>query len=398
MDIFYINIFYITVTFLTLLAMLADPAAALDAARAALAGWWGNVLPALLPFFIISDILSGCGLIRAFGVWLTPLMQPLFRLPGAAAVALLLGFFAGAPTGAAVTASLRAQGLITRNQGERMLAFCNNTSPLYLLITASSLLGSPTAGLLLAAVQYPINLAFGLALRFFAARDAASKAADTAQSYASPLALWLAGWQELAATPTPPLGQLLKSAAGRALSTIGMIGAFMLIFNLLIMALAHFGLNSLITAALCPVASLLGLPKGALSALSNGLFEMTLGLQSLSQSSLALYDRVLAAAAILGWAGFSIHVQIAGVCSHTDLTLRYYLPCRALHALLATLILRAASGYVSINSSTLPATGYPLWLALPGAMLAPVVLLLIILLLLAFLPALGQSLFHTPHR
>lgn len=389
MNIFHINIFYITITFLTLLAMLADPAAALAAARAALAGWWNNVLPALLPFFIISDILTGCGLIRAFGVWLTPLMQPLFRLPGAAAVALLLGFFAGAPTGGAVTASLRAQGLVTRNQGERMLAFCNNTSPLYLLITASSLLGDPTVGLLLAAVQYPINLAFGLALRFFATRDASKSPTP-----ASLPALWLAGWQELAATPTPPLGLLLKSAACRALSTIGMIGAFMLIFNLLIMALTHFGVNRLIITALYPIASLLGLPTNSLFALSDGLFEMTLGLQSLSQSNLALYDKVLAAAAILGWAGLSIHVQIAGVCSHTDLTLRYYLPGRALHTLLAPFILRAISSYVSINSSTLPTTGCPLWLALPGAMLAPVVLLLIILLLLAFGQSLAFSLLH----
>lgn len=388
MKIFNSNIFYIITAFCTLLAMLANPAAALSAAQSALASWWSNVLPALLPFFIISDILSRCGLVRAFGVWLTPLMQPLFRLPGAAGVALLLGFFAGAPTGGVITASLRAQGLVTRNQGERMLAFCNNTSPLYLLITASTLLENPAAGLLLIAVQHPINLAFGLGLRFFATPDASKNSTLT-----SPLALWQAGWHELAAAPTLPLGILLKSAATGALNSIGMIGAFMLIFNLLIMALAHFGANHLIMAALHPFISLLGLPANALPALTGGLFEMTLGLQTLSQCDAAMYDKVLAAAAILGWAGFSIHVQIAGVCSHTDLTLRYYLPCRVLHTVLAPLVLQAAAGFICVNSSTLPTTGCPLWLTLPGAMLAPVVLL-IILLLLAFGQSLAFSLLH----
>lgn len=372
------NIFYIITTVATLIAMLSDPSAALAAAQGALTSWWSKVLPALLPFFIISELCARIGLINLLGVWLTPIMQPLFRLPGAAAIGLLLGFFSGSPTGGAITANLRTQGIISRNDGERMLAFCNNVGPLYLLITVSALLGEPRVGLYLAAVQYPINLMFGLILRFFAPKPAP-------QAPLSPLTLFREGISALKATPARPLSILLKESSQKALTNIGMIGAFMVVFSLIITMLKHFGANRLLFTALSPLCALLQLPESTLPALADGLFEMTLGIQTLSDSNIALFDKLLCAAVILGWSGLSIHIQIAGVCSSSDLSLRYYVPCRIAHAVLAPLILLLLKDRLILNSSTWAITNAPLWLGVPGAMLAPAVLLLVAMLLLSFL-------------
>lgn len=372
------NIFYIIITLAVLAAMLSDPAAALLAAQGALASWWSKVLPALLPFFIISELCSRIGLVNALGVWLTPIMRPLFRLPGAAAVGVLLGFFSGSPTGGAVAAELRRQNLLTRNEGERMLAFCNNAGPLYLLITVAALLEEPAVGLWLAAVQYPINLALGLLLRF-AAPTTVKEAAPT-----SPARLWRDGWQALKQAPRLPISILLKESSLKALTNIGMIGAFMLCFSLLLLALHCFGIDRLLLAALAPLGRLLGLPAEALPALADGMFEMTLGIQTLSAADVALFDKLLAAAVILGWSGLSIHAQIAGVCSGSDLRLSYYLPCRVIHAVAAPLILLLLKDRITLNSSTLFAENLPAWLSVPGALLVPAVLLLLLLLLIAF--------------
>ena len=125
--------------------MLQQPQAALLAAQNALGSWWRNVLPALLPFFILTEFLSRCGFIRALSIWLEPIMQPLFRLPGAAALGIILGFFAGSPTGGAIAGQLRSQQLISRNEGERLTAFCNNAGPLYVMITAEPAFGPAAA-------------------------------------------------------------------------------------------------------------------------------------------------------------------------------------------------------------------------------------------------------------
>lgn len=371
------NIFYIIITLATLTAMLQNPAAALSSAQQALNSWWNNVLPALLPFFILSEICTRIGLIRLLGIWLTPIMQPLFRLPGSAAIGLLLGFFSGSPTGGTVAANLRAQGIISQNQGNRMLAFCNNTGPLYLLITVSSLLQEPAAGFWLAAVQYPINLLFGLLLRF-----AAPPAAH--QPIIHPRALWQQGIQALKTAPTQPLSRLLKESSLKALTNIGMIGAFMLIFSLFITMLKHFGLNRLLLGALAPLCALLQLPVAALPALADGLFEMTLGIQTLADTNLALFDKLLATAVILGWSGLSIHIQIAGVCTATDLSLKYYLPCRLAHAILAPTILLLLKNRITLSSAAFSPAGLPMWLSTPAALLIPAALLLLALTLLAF--------------
>lgn len=373
------NILYILLVLATLSAVLLEPQAALSAAQGALSSWWSKVLPALLPFFIASELLSRLGLIRALSVWLTPVMQPLFRLPGAAALALLLGFFSGSPTGGAVAADLARQHLITKNEGERIIAFCNNAGPLYLLITVTALLEAPAAGVWLALVQYPVNLALGLALRFLA-----EKTPQYPTPRVSRRALLRQGLSALKAAPRQPFSLILKESSMKALGNIGMIGAFMLCFSLLLLALRISGLLGLLQTALSPLVRLLGLPESVLPGLSEGFFEMTLGIQTLSEAGAGLFAKVLAAAMILGWSGLSIHAQIAGVCSDAKLSLKYYLPCRVIHAISAPLLLLLLQDHMELPGSTFSGAVLPEWLLLPGLLLLPSLISVGILLVIAF--------------
>lgn len=332
--------------------MLSQPQAALSAAQTALGSWWRNVLPALLPFFILTEFLSRSGFIRALSVWLEPVMQPLFRLPGAAALGIILGFFAGSPTGGAIAGQLRAQNLLSRNEGERLVAFCNNAGPLYIMITVTAALNQPALGFWLALTHYPLNLLWGFLLRFQAGKAAPSPSSRSVRE------LLLAGWQAAFSRQVPvlPLSQILKESSLKALTNIGMIGAFMLVFSLLLLTLQQTGILGLLQLALRPLCQIFGLPDSIAPALSSGFFEMTLGVDRLAASDAPLQAKLLGAALILSWSGLSIHTQIAGVLNESDLTLKYYLPCRLLHSLAAPALLLAGLkfGLISLNSSTLP--------------------------------------------
>ncbi len=105
-----------------------------------------------------------------FGQWLAPYMAgltaPLFRLPGCAGSALLLGLVGGYPIGARTAAELYVSGALTRQEAERLLTFCNNSNPVFLVsVLGSGVFGSVRTGLWLWLIHVCSALLAGLLFR-----------------------------------------------------------------------------------------------------------------------------------------------------------------------------------------------------------------------------------------
>ena len=112
---------------------LADAGAVRAGVEEALALCARTVVPALFPFMVSASLLVSLGFGELAAPWLAGLMEPLFRVPGAGSAALLLGLVGGYPIGARTAAELYRQGLATRQEAERLLAFCNNSNPVFLI-------------------------------------------------------------------------------------------------------------------------------------------------------------------------------------------------------------------------------------------------------------------------
>lgn len=77
----------LTLLFLFML-MAVYPQSSLNAGLRGLAIWWDVLFPSLFPFFVISELLLGFGIVHFIGALLDPLMQPLFRVPGCGVLSL----------------------------------------------------------------------------------------------------------------------------------------------------------------------------------------------------------------------------------------------------------------------------------------------------------------------
>lgn len=77
--------------FMLVIAVVASPKEAFDASIQGLDIWWKIVFPAMLPFLMLSQMLTAFGFTHAIGVMLEPLMQRVFKLPGHAGFALAVG-------------------------------------------------------------------------------------------------------------------------------------------------------------------------------------------------------------------------------------------------------------------------------------------------------------------
>ena len=92
------------------------------------------------------------GLAQRAGHLLEPITKLLFRLPGAAGSAILMSLIGGYPVGARMTVQLLDAALITQKQAQRMLFFCVNSGPAFLIsAVGSAMLRSRQAGLILCA-------------------------------------------------------------------------------------------------------------------------------------------------------------------------------------------------------------------------------------------------------
>ena len=116
------------------------------------------VIPTLFPFFVCSSLLIAFGLGEFGSRFLSGVMRPLFKVSGAGAVAVILGVVSGCPVGASCAVELYKTGKITKPEAERLLSFCNNSGPLFIIGTVGFAMNSSVA---LGGVLYIIHITAG---------------------------------------------------------------------------------------------------------------------------------------------------------------------------------------------------------------------------------------------
>lgn len=114
-------------------AMLIFPGPVLSGASYGLLLWFNTVLPTLFPFIFICNLLISTSAIDVLLRFISPLFCRFFRVSSYGAFAVLCGFLCGYPMGAKVTADLYRQDMVGKEEAAYLLAFCNNTSPMFIL-------------------------------------------------------------------------------------------------------------------------------------------------------------------------------------------------------------------------------------------------------------------------
>ena len=107
----------------------------LQAAKDGLNLWWNHVVPSLFPFFVATEILCSTNLVTLFGKILEKPVKKIFNVPGEGAIAFVMGIISGYPTGAKIVCNLKKDGICNKEEAERLIAFTNNSGPLFILGT-----------------------------------------------------------------------------------------------------------------------------------------------------------------------------------------------------------------------------------------------------------------------
>lgn len=145
--------------------ILSFPAASSEGVRSGLSLCYRAVVPSVFPSLILTDLLFSrpC---KAIEKTVGRMFHLLFHTSPRGAVAWVAGLLSGFPVGAITVARDVERGALSREEGEYLLAFVNNTGPAFLVGGIGlGLFGSARLGWALYFLQIPVSLFVGFLLR-----------------------------------------------------------------------------------------------------------------------------------------------------------------------------------------------------------------------------------------
>lgn len=159
------KILYTLLFLLFIICILTHSQLSLAYALMGLQLWFEKMIPALLPFMILSGIMIRMNLTKLFSKILYPVIRPVYHVSENGCYAIIIGFLCGFPMGAKTVSDLLKRDMITLREAEFLLAFCNNIGPVYFCSFVLPLLSRQ---LILPYVfgMYGIPLLYGLLLRY----------------------------------------------------------------------------------------------------------------------------------------------------------------------------------------------------------------------------------------
>lgn len=155
---------FIGAAFVFVLILLKPEQAVMNAQRA-MSVWYSSVAPAIFPFLALMPLLSSKEACKAYEKLFSRCMRPLFRLPGSAAPAVLIGMIAGSPAGAVALRNIASNSNLSCSEARRIALAVGGVSPAYLIMGVGQRIhGSMKLGIRLAAAQIVIQLVLLAAL------------------------------------------------------------------------------------------------------------------------------------------------------------------------------------------------------------------------------------------
>lgn len=282
-----------------------------DAAHNAFMLWVNNVIPSLLPFFICIELLKKTNFLNLIGKLLTPIMRPLFNVPGVGAFALAMGITSGYPVGAKIASDLYKDKLCTKEEAERLIAFTNSSGPLFIIgAIGIGMFENQKIGLLLLLTHFLASITVGLLFKFYKYNKTSSIVSQKASNSNT--------------INVSKIGFIMAEAINKSISTLLLICGYIVFFAVL---------NEVISLTLFK-----NISNSLIIGVLNGILEITSGIKKLSTvSSLDLSNLLPIVAFILGFGGISVHMQVASILSETNLSLRPYLLGKILQGFLASI-------------------------------------------------------------
>jgi len=305
------NYLYVFMILYVIMLLVINPANAMIYFQDGIVLWATKILPALLPFFILTKLLSYTNFTTSLGKFLTPITQRLYGVGGIAGYVYIMSIISGYPVGAKLTSDLYKNKIISKEQAYTITSFTSTSGPLFILGTISiGMFKNNTLGIIILISHMLSAIINGLLYR--------NKANNKTKTLSSP-------------TETT---NILNDSMLSSISSIVVVGGFVSLFYMILKLLISINFFSLPLLILSKFGIIEELGLGIIT----GLFEVTTGINFLSSSPINIKLATVITSCLVSFGGLSIHAQ--AYCFLRDFEMKYstFLKQKVTHAIISTLV------------------------------------------------------------
>ncbi len=239
-----------------------------------------NVLPALLPFFFFTGVLSNLGTGEILGSTLNKPCKKLYNTSGIGGYVFVTGMLSGYPVSAKVISDLVKERKMTESDARTIMTYTSTSGPLFIVGSVGTMmLHNKTAGIIILFCHYLSALLNGLLYRKKGLKDS-----------------------DKCMLVHKNVDNVLSECAYSAVISVLIAGIYVTIFYAVAHILTDLGVVKLIAKTLS-----IALDENVASGIAFGLIEMTGGCLMLSNCSSIF--RLPAICAIISFGGLSVTLQ-----------------------------------------------------------------------------------------
>lgn len=277
-----------------------------------------SVLPAMLPFFFFSRLLTSLNVATQLAEYTKKPLQKLFGSPDAGGYILIMSMLSGYPIGAKLVSDCCESGICTKDEAKRLIAFTSTSGPMFVLGTmAINMLNNYKAGVIILVCHYLGAIVNGIIFRAKTLPSSTTNKADM---------------------QIPKYDNLLADAINKSITAVLAVGGYIAIFNMLIAVFKDIGIIDFLSQAL----SQLGIPYSLCEGGITGMIEMTRGAYIIAESRQGLPQTLPLLAALVSFGGLSVTVQSLSFLTNCGIKAHYYLLTKASQCVITYIIATVA--------------------------------------------------------
>ena len=308
-----------TLLFLSLL--LIFPKIALAGAKSGLLLWFNTVLPTLLPFLIISNLIVQFRITDCLTSFLHPIVGKLFHISKSACYPMIIGMLSGYPVGAKACGDLVRNHEISREEGQFLLCFCNNASPMFILsFVTMQCLHIESKGFLLLGIIYGSGIFAGFLYRILFGHTSKNQNRTQNKSLLSSDEVAEICTTTDANSPSSPF-MILDNTILNAFVIITKVGGYIILFSILAEIVQYI-------AWIPPMVRYFII----------GFLEITTGTAAIGISPFSFTQKIVLINALTAFGGLSSHAQTFSVIMHSGLSIKKYFVFKCINAGFAAML------------------------------------------------------------